>query len=167
MENFHPFNPEFIKHLSQCRDTDNLIIKGHILTEYSLNCYIENKSAEKINIDETRFTYYNKIEISKILGLYKIKPELYNELKLLNKLRNSIAHKLKFDENILKQFVAGFNKYKHLYDSESIDLLKVDNAVVYDLGNEKILLQGEHLMFMFYISIICQHIFDAFENEKE
>jgi len=154
---------KFLKHLFDCRDTDNLIIKGHILTEYALNFYIEMSSVEKIDLKETRFTYSNKIDIARILGLFKKDIFLYNELKLLNKLRNSIAHKLKYDEKILAEFLKGFDKHKNTLKSEKLDRLKIDDEIFYELDDDKITVNGSHLLLMFYISTICMNIFSYFE----
>lgn len=167
MKENNPLFDKFLKHLFDCRDTDNLIIKGHILTEYAMNFYIEMSSAEKIDLKETRFTYSNKIDIVRILGLFKKNRHLCQELKLLNKLRNSIAHKLKYDEKILADFLKGFEKYRSLFKSDKLDRLEIDEEIFYELGEEKITVNGSHMLLMFYISIICMTIFSSFEPKTE
>ena len=52
---------KFLVHLLDCNDTDNLIIKGHILTEHALHFFIEMNSVEKVNFKKIKFTYSNKI----------------------------------------------------------------------------------------------------------
>lgn len=163
----NPLFDKFLKHLFDCRDTDNLIIKGHILTEYAMNFYIEMSSVEKIDLKETRFTYSNKIDIVKILGLFKRDPFLYNELKLLNKLRNSIAHKLKFDEKILTEFLKGFEKHKSKFKSAKLDRLQIEDEIFYEFDNEKVTVRGSHMLLMFYISLICMNIFSSYEPHED
>lgn len=158
----NPLIDKFLKHLYDCRDTNNLIIKGHILTEYAMNYFIEMNSKEKISLKELRFTYSNKIDIVRILGLFKDNEFLYNELKLLNKLRNSIAHKLKYDEKTLEEFLKGFEKHKNFFKSEKLDRLEKNDEIFYELGDEKITVKGSHMLFMFYVSIICMKIFHSY-----
>jgi hypothetical protein len=158
---------KFLSHLYDCRDTDNLIIKGHILTEYAMNFFIEMSSAEKVHLKEIRFTYSNKIDIVKILGLFKQHPFLYGELKLLNKLRNSIAHELKYDEKILAEFLKGFERHKVKFMSDKLDRLDMKEEVFYELGNERITVKGGHMLLMFYISVICMTIFATPNNKQK
>ena len=160
----NPLFDKFLKHLFDCRDTDNLIIKGHILTEYAMNYYIELSSIEKINLNESRFTYSNKIDIVKMFGLFKKHTTLNNELKLLNKLRNSIAHKLKYDEQILIEFLRGFENYRKAFKLDKLDHLDINDEIFYELDDEKITVKGSHLLLMFYISIICVTIFSSSES---
>jgi hypothetical protein len=158
---------KFLVHLLDCNDTDNLIIKGHILTEHALHFFIEMNSIEKLNFKKIKFTYSNKIEIAKILGLYKENPELYNELKLLNRLRNSIAHNLKYDQKTLNDFLLGFDKYKGFFQSEKFKRLSSDEEIFYENNGGKITVKGEHMILMFYISSICMSIFGSYKPKKE
>jgi hypothetical protein len=107
----------YLDRLTQCKDFDSVIIKGHLFTEYHLERYIESKSAEKIDIQDLRLSYAVKMEVSKILGLFVNDKTLYKNLKLLNKLRNSIAHNLHHDEKILIEFLEGFDELISRYGS--------------------------------------------------
>lgn len=147
----NPLIDEFLNHLYDCRDTDNLIIKGHILTEYAMNYFIEMSSKEKIDLKEIRFTYSNKIDIVRILGLFKENTFLYNELKLLNKLRNSIAYKLKYDDKILADFLKGFEKHKSFFNSAKVAQLEIDEEIIYKTNKEEISVKGSHMLLMLYI----------------
>ena len=162
----NPLIDKFLSHLFDCRDTDNLIIKGHILTEHALHFYIEMKAVEKVDFKKVKFTYSNKIEIAKLFGLFKNDPQLYNELKQLNKLRNSIAHRLKHDDKILTEFLKGFNRYKSAFGSDRVNLDK-DEEVFYEIEQEKITVTGAHMTLMFYISAICMKIFGSIRERKE
>lgn len=166
MRQNNPLIDKFLKHLFDCRDTDNVIIKGHILTEYAMNFYIEMSSAEKIDLKNTRFTYSNKIDIGRIVGLFKEDPFLYNELTLLNKLRNSIAHKLKYDEKILAEFLKGFEKHRNKFESEKLDRLQIEYEIFYEFDSGKVAVKGSHMLLMFYISIICMNIFSSFKSQE-
>lgn len=157
----------FLPHLIKCKDTDNLIIKGHILTEHALNFYIEMLSVEKINISKTKFTYANKVEISKILGLFKKYPELLEELTLLNKLRNSLAHRLRYDENTLTSFLKGFEKRKSGYGYKSQTLEIGKEIEVQTLDNEILKIDGKHMMLMLQISSICANIYLGIKEKNK
>lgn len=156
----------FLPHLMNCRDTDNLIIKGHILTEHALNFYINMLSEEKINFDKINFTYANKVQIAKILGLYKKFPDLLEELTLLNKLRNSLAHRLKYDEKVLENFLQGFKKRRDAYGLKAEDLEIGKQTQLMTLNEEKLFVDGSHMMLMLQISSICMYIYLAIKKDK-
>lgn len=160
---------KFLVHLLDCNDTDNLILKGHLLTEHALHFYIEMNSVEKLNFKKVKFTFSNKIEIAKILGLYKVRPELYTELKLLNRLRNSIAHNLKYDEKTLNEFLKGFDKYKGFFESEKFKRLhsNSDDEIFYENKDDNVTVKGKHLILMFYMSAICMSIFSAYQPDNK
>lgn len=166
MKKENPLIDKFFIHLYDCRDIDNLIIKGHILTEHALHFFIEMNAVEKIDFKKIKFTYSNKIEIAKLFGLYKKEPKLYNELRQLNKLRNSIAHRLKYDEKLLSEFLKGFESRKQSFNHKKMNNLELGKEVFYEMGDEKITVDGSHLMLMFYISSICMSIFTAIERGK-
>nr|WP_295706222.1 hypothetical protein [uncultured Lacinutrix sp.] len=162
----NPLIDNFLSHLFDCRDIDNLIIKGHILTEHALHFFIEMSAIEKVDFKKIKFTYSNKIEIAKLFGLFKKHPKLYNELRQLNKLRNSIAHRLKYDEKLLSEFLKGFDNYKTLFKSQKLNQLEIGEEVFYESGNEKITVDGSHMMLMFYISAVCMTIFQSIDRNK-
>jgi hypothetical protein len=150
----------YLVQLVNCRDIENLIIKGHILTEYSLNLYIDMMAVEKKMDKDSKLTYSNKIEIAQILGLFKNNQELKRDLKLLNKLRNSIAHDLNYDKNTLVQFLSSFNKIKNKIGNGAFASLK--NEQLLDFGNkaEKINVTGSHIKFMILVSYLCGSIYN-------
>ena len=69
-----------------------------------------NKSDSEI--DKFNFTFYHKINISKILGLFENDKELDEFIINLNKLRNQIAHKMNYDNFLYDKIV----EYPALYD---------------------------------------------------
>ena len=149
----------FFSHLTNCRDVDNVIIKGHILTEYAMQIYIDKKAIEKINFKKVYTTYANKIEMSRLLGLFKENSELNTTLKHLNKLRNSLAHNLKYDENDLLKFLKGFEKYKDTFEDKRVEKLQQGNKTYYIVGDDKIKVDEVHIILIHYISSLCTEIF--------
>jgi len=155
----HILIDKFFFHMFGIKDLDYLILKGHILTEHSLHFFIEKTSVEKINFEKIKFSYSNKVEIAKTLGLFKSNPKLYAELKLLNKLRNSIAHKLKYDEKLFADFIKGFDPYKDYFESENFKNLNISEDVFKEDENGEIPENGKINISMLYIYTICMKIF--------
>jgi hypothetical protein len=153
------FVEEFLDHLYDCRDTDNLILKGHILTEYYLQHSINRLAVEKLNFDKIKFTFSNKIEIAKVIGVFKNDSTLYTELRTLNKLRNSIAHNLGFDQDILTEFLKGFETRKSVYASKKANNLKIGREIFIEQKGKQITVDGSHMMLMLHISSICTRLY--------
>ncbi len=105
-------DPEFenllLNELDNIEDLELLIIKGHILIEYSLNKFINDVNDGGINIDKTSFTFHNKITISELLGLFKRVDSLKQSIIDVNKLRNQIAHTLSYEKKLLKKLIEIF-----------------------------------------------------------
>ncbi len=89
-----------------------MILKGHILVEYSVNCYLESLSKiHDPDFFKERFTFAEKLNIAKHFGpLGNEQDNLYQEIFLLNRLRNSIAHTLTFDSNVVRELFAELAK---------------------------------------------------------
>ena len=155
----HILIDKFFFHMFGIKDLDYLILKGHILTEHSLHFFIEKTSVEKINFSKIKFSYSNKVEIAKTLGLFKSNTKLYEELKLLNKLRNSIAHKLKYDEKLFTDFIKGFTTYKDYFETESFKNLNIDKDIFKEDENGVISEDGKINIAMLYVYTICMKIF--------
>jgi len=99
------FDERTFDHLVNCRDIDNLIIKGHLIIEHLIDEFIDNHSLLKADFKKYKIGFNLKIEIAKTLGLFIVNEDLYSSLILLNKLRNSIAHNLSLDEGIFNNFI--------------------------------------------------------------
>jgi hypothetical protein len=153
------FVDKFLNHLYDCRDTDNLILKGHILTEYYLQHSINQLAVEKLNFDKVRFTFSNKIEIAKLVGVFTREIDLYAELRLLNKLRNSIAHNLGYDKSILNDFLSRFEQHKSVYGNEKANNLQIGREIFINIKGEQITFDGSHMMLMLYMSSICTRLY--------
>jgi hypothetical protein len=94
--------------LDNITDLELLILKGHILVEYSLNKFINEVNNGGVDIDKINFTFHKKITIAEILGLFNKKDFLKQSIVDINKLRNQIAHTLTYEEKLLKGLIKGF-----------------------------------------------------------
>ena len=168
---------KFLSHLSNCVDIDNLIVKGHILTEHALNFYIEVNSVEKLD-KNSRLTYATKLDMAQVLGLFKTNKELKKDLKLLNRLRNSIAHNLKYDEKIFNDLLLSTNKIKNAsiqaIKNSTVVYIRDDGPRVFEKVNESFVqltgatkITGGHLKFCTLISYTCGLIFSLAEAHSQ
>jgi hypothetical protein len=136
-----------------CKDFDNLILKGHLLIEHKINDTIKSLSLQKIDISKSDFKFIHKVQILKILGLFMIdekfpsSTKLYENIILLNKLRNSMAHNLKFDETILENFMNNFKITDAISYQESDFRIKKNKE-------EPFIISKQQLRFVTCISII-------------
>jgi hypothetical protein len=109
-----------LKYFVGCHDFDNLILKGHLLIEHKMEETINKLSYQKLkNFDNISF--FTKIQILKIIGIFlvdetifedeaKAKNNLQEKIKILNNLRNSLAHNLNYDKNKLENFINAFDQ---------------------------------------------------------
>jgi hypothetical protein len=93
-------------------DLQLLILKGHVLVEYTINCYLEGLSKnDESNFFKEGFSFKNKIKmICHFSDIGSMKNGLGKELTLLNKLRNDIAHSLTYKEKHLTDLIAEISK---------------------------------------------------------
>ncbi|WKD86447.1 hypothetical protein KCTC32516_01822 [Polaribacter huanghezhanensis] len=150
----------YVDHLLVCKDMDNLILKGHLMTERALQFYINEYAKKKVNFKKVRFTYSNKIEIAKLLGLFENgNSQLYRLLKLLNLLRNSIAHNVEYDTKTLDTF------FKEAYiqkirGKNGVEMMSTKHKFEYDLSKtEKTTINGIHFRLLLNVSMICSRIY--------
>lgn len=150
----------YVDHLLDCKDTDNLILKGHILTEIALQHYINEYAKEKVNFKKIQFTFSNKLEIAKILGLFQNgNAQLYRLLKLLNALRNSIAHNVEYDLKILNNFFAE-SYIQSIKANNNVEIMNPQDKIEYILSNtDKATIDGAHFRLILNISIMCSKIY--------
>lgn len=145
----------YVDHLLVCKDIDNLILKGHLMTEWALQYYINEFAKKKVNFEKVRFTYSNKLEIAKLLGLFENgNTQLYRLLKLLNGLRNSIAHNVEYDTKILKKFFVECY-IQSIYGENGIEIMNPEDKIEYKLSKtEKTTLSGNHYRLLINISMM-------------
>jgi hypothetical protein len=93
-------------------DIESIIIRGHILIEYQLNVAIGEFVMNKREYLEGKFSFSQKLIIANMLGLTS---RTRIEIAAINKLRNQIAHSLKYDEAILDSLILRMSNIdKHL-----------------------------------------------------
>ncbi len=146
MQDYQTFT---IEQLSGITNLELLILKGHILVEYAINLYLEAISKnEQSDFFKENFTFSNKLSILKHFGNLGSKDEnLYQEIHLLNKLRNDIAHSLTYNEKHLQDF---FSNIKNKYAKVEDDIRKSNI--------EK---------FVLAITFICGAIFSVYNYETD
>ncbi|MGP8216715.1 MAG: hypothetical protein ACLQQ4_14215 [Bacteroidia bacterium] len=100
--------------LAGVNDIQLLILKGHIIVEYILNCYLESISYNnESDFFNENFSFVEKIKIAKYFGRSGDTITgfpITKELSLLNKLRNDIAHKLVYNEKHLDELLTELHK---------------------------------------------------------
>jgi hypothetical protein len=118
-----------LKNLASIDDLQLLIIKGHILLEYSLNKYVAGCAANSFDINSTNLTFANTLHIASALGLFHDDESdlLQEKIKKINSLRNEIAHQMEYNESIIKSLISLF-----LSDDSVSDFIKKTNS---DLDN--------------------------------
>jgi hypothetical protein len=93
------------EHLPKSNDLELIVLKGHILLEYLLNQIIKIKSEYNLEIENTTFSFNQKIEILVILNIIENNSDIFQILKIWNNLRNQIAHKLYFDRKLVDKLI--------------------------------------------------------------
>lgn len=134
------FEDLILKHFNKIYDLELLILKGHILTEFTINCYLETLSKnDEPNFFKENFTYEAK---TKLLSHFADKEDnnsdLFRALKMLNNIRNGIAHSLIINDQILIEYLTLVNKltgYDKSFKNEHYDIrLRFSMATGYLCG---------------------------------
>lgn len=87
------------------RNLEYAILKTHLIIEYALTQFIRCSSYVLVDIDSIRLTYFQKLEISILLGLGNGDPVLIPTLELINQLRNHVAHKFIFKIELVDKII--------------------------------------------------------------
>jgi hypothetical protein len=95
------------KHLNQETHISSLIIKGHLVVEYTMNLVIKSLHDGVKSFDEKRTKFSEKVRICDMYGVFTFSPEVYEQITKLNDIRNDIAHNLNYDVKQVEQL------YKH------------------------------------------------------
>jgi hypothetical protein len=99
--------------LKNINDTQLLILKGHVLIEYTINCYLEAIS-KKENPDffSRGFRFSDKVRLLEHFGdistIYN--KTIHEELYQLNDIRNDIAHDLEYKVGRIRSFITAMTK---------------------------------------------------------
>ncbi|KJD37092.1 hypothetical protein PW52_01145 [Tamlana sedimentorum] len=95
---------------------ENLVLKAHVISEFTLNCYIQSISKQRnLNMFKQNITYSKKIFLAEQFG--NLPFEVIEILKKLNTIRNDYAHKLILDDLnlslMLKKIILFYNQNNH------------------------------------------------------
>lgn len=146
------------KEIESITDLELLILKGHILVEYSMNKFIEDIADESFDIYKENFPFGQKTKICKALGLFRSTMHPLEEIiTTLNKIRNSIAHYLEFDESELQKLISLYKKISHKVNpiQESGDNFEIVKELIQTIcgriigikmGKEKIEAYSHHIL---------------------
>lgn len=122
------FKQFVIDHLSNCNSVELTILKGHILIEYMLNHFIDKVTEEKVDFESNRFSFSQKIYLAELLGIKS--KEINDQINLVNKLRNDIAHRLTYNKQHLGTLLSNIGKkYPTI-----IELKKSQNITIATVG---------------------------------
>lgn len=86
-------------------ESEMIVIKAHLFIEYQLDNFIKALSKSRVEFDNMNFTFTQKLNICRILGLFETSEELEDYIVNLNKLRNQIAHKHNYDNDLYDKIV--------------------------------------------------------------
>ena len=108
------------------------ILKTHLIVEYALTQFIRCSSYVLVKPESIRFSYAQKLEISVLFGLGLGYPPLIPTLEIINKLRNQVAHKFKYDINLIDELIKiNFDKIVNpLSNKKRISYLKLICGIV-------------------------------------
>ena len=143
--------------LCTCDDIQLVILKGHILIEYLLNHIIDIRANEDIEFEKSKFSFSQKLYLYRLLC--NNSTELYNDINLLNKLRNEIAHKLTYSVNYLTALISSVERrYDFITESKKkysmvIDKTKIPINILHDTEVQK----KAHDLFLVIVTLayIC------------
>jgi hypothetical protein len=85
----------FVDRLPHGKDLDLVILKAHLLIEEQVNALLRERLANpRVLLDEERFESFYRICAAQALFPPDFQPWLWQALKILNKLRNRVAHQI-------------------------------------------------------------------------
>ncbi|MCK0157116.1 hypothetical protein MWU65_08005 [Cellulophaga sp. F20128] len=130
-------------------DLELLILKGHIITEFTINCYLENLSNKtEANFFKERYNHSLKIGMIEHFGKFGEKSTgLIKSLRLLNKIRNGIAHTLTVNENLIQEYI------NSVIQIASEDFINPDYEI--------------RLRFSMATGYLCAEIFREYYDQRE
>lgn len=137
--NIEEFRKFISKQLSVINNFELMILKGHILTEYTINLYIDSIS-NKSNPDfcDGNTSYSLKLKIIENFGksIGNVNTNFFEELNMLNKLRNDIAHKLKYNDQLIKNIYSLLSKKDSSFSENNFkdDISKFGCALAFIIG---------------------------------
>lgn len=109
--NFNMQPVDALSILWSCKDFELLIIRCQILIEQQLVEFINAKTVAKSSHD---FSFAQKIEISRMLGLFLNDKPMSDDLKTLKDIRNDLAHGLTYNSNHVATYIGNMRLDKNL-----------------------------------------------------
>lgn len=127
------------RHLEEETSIISTIIKGHLLVEHTMNVALEilTDGYKKYRPKGPKFA--DKIRYCDMFGLFVSNPQIYEQMELLNKLRNGIAHNLTYDMNEIRMLYGyhkqNFHVYDGILDEERKELKKLSHCMMAIAGH--------------------------------
>lgn len=109
---------KFINEVRYVDDTAQIVLKGHLVIEDLMNKAIENFVFHAEKIEEARLQFHQKIMICKSMSLSNCNDNMWNLLKQINNVRNSLSHSLDSDRRF-KAIKSLQSNYDQEFDKES------------------------------------------------
>ncbi len=113
-----PILERVLRHLPLDFDLMLATLKGHLLIEEQLDNLISSQLRAPQALKDTRLPFDLKVKLANALTGEMAPPELWTALNILNKLRNSLAHRIEDPKlaNLVRDFVnsceqTGFASY--------------------------------------------------------
>lgn len=152
-EEFSTFSANFMaKNIGVKQNIEeNIILKAHVISEFTLNCYIEAISKSgNLNMFKQNITYSKKIFLAEEFG--DLPSEIIEILKKLNKIRNDYAHRLILDNENLEKL---YNQIIKLHN-------KKDQNIV--LNKEDVIKYFKNVSYL--LSYINGYIFGVYKKKE-
>lgn len=92
------------KNIPKSRNLDLVILKCHLLIEFMVDQSLNLLSANKIEIERERFSFYQKITLLHMLG-FPPDPAFLPSIELINQIRNQVAHTLDIDRGLIDKLI--------------------------------------------------------------
>lgn len=189
LEEFADFTSKVI---SVDKGSEFIILKGHILIEYCLNCYLESISrSDKANFFDRSYSFNRKLNLYRHFSPINCrKLAVIKSLKLINEERNRIAHNLVYkgteNERIIecvKLLILQHGKYvkEQFYPQLPLVHINVDEEAYKQLdielmGFDEMLKELEtvedaekrnNFVLMLFCSLLSCVLFSAYHINKE
>lgn len=84
----------FARYLPPAKDSELLVLKGHLLIERLLEKYLAQNLANARELDEARLSFSQKLSMVMALHSDPDSAWLWRAIRLLNALRNDLAHRI-------------------------------------------------------------------------
>ena len=128
---FDKYGKLIVENMANCFDVEMTLIKGQILIEHLLDRFIESSIKNPSEFDCTRFTFSEKLQISLMLGL---PVGIKEEITIIYKLRNQIAHKLTYDNKQLISLLKKISRYQKNHQEGLPQIIDTKFAISFICG---------------------------------